>query len=136
MGRGPARLKRRRDFLGVAATRRKWVAPGLILQVRPQDSGAAPRNSDGPPSAYGSPPPIRVGFTVSRKVGNAVTRNRVRRRLRAAAEAVLTEHAAPGHDYVVIGRGNTVRRPFAALNDDFETALRRLGVWREGMEGR
>jgi ribonuclease P protein component len=123
MGRGPARLKRRRDFLGVAATRRKWVAPGLILQVRPQDSGAAP-------------PAIRVGFTVSRKVGNAVTRNRVRRRLRAAAEAVLTEHAAPGHDYVVIGRGNTVRRPFAALNDDFETALRRLGVWREGMEGR
>lgn len=135
MGRGPARLKRRRDFLGVAATRRKWVAPGLILQVRPQESGGEPRESGSPPVAKDAPP-IRVGFTVSRKVGNSVTRNRVRRRLRAAAEAVLTEHAAPGHDYVVIGRGNTVRRPFAALNEDFETALRRLGVWRDSMESR
>ena len=123
MGRAPARLKRRGEFLKVAATRRKWVAPGLILQIRPHEGGAdAASNGDAA---------VRVGYTVSRKVGNAVARNRARRRLKAVAETMLAEHAVPGFDFVVIGRGETVRRPFAALNDDMETALRRLGAWRE-----
>lgn len=79
-------------------------------------------------------PPIRVGFTVSRKVGGSVQRNRARRRLRAAAEALMPAHAAPGHDYVVIGRAATVKRAFGALEGDIEAALRGLGAWHNGEE--
>jgi ribonuclease P protein component len=74
---------------------------------------------------------LRYGLTVSRKVGGAVVRNRVRRRLRAAAEAVLPLHAAPGHDYVLIGRAATASRPYARLLDDLATALRRVRTFRD-----
>ena len=73
---------------------------------------------------------IRVGFTVSRKVGNAVARNRARRRLRETARLVLPQFGAPGRDYVLIGRTATLNRPFADLLDDLLAALRRLGVYR------
>jgi ribonuclease P protein component len=111
------RLKRRADFLRVADGRRKWVTPGLILQTLPRapDADAA----------------IRVGFTATRKIGNAVTRNRARRRLRAAAASVMTRHAAAGFDYVLIARANTPSRPYAALIGDLEAALRRLGTWHD-----
>lgn len=125
MSRAPARLKRRGDFLRVAGTGRKWVAPGLILQVRPFEDGETMHDRE----------PIRVGFTVSRKVGGAVVRNRARRRLRAAVEAVMPDHAAQGRDYVLIGRAATLRRPFAALTGDLETALKRLGAWRDEDSG-
>jgi ribonuclease P protein component len=114
------RLKRRPEFLRVAGARRKWVAAGLILQADrriPPGEGA----SDG----------LRVGFTVSRKVGNAVARNRARRRLRAAAALVLPRCAAPGHDYVIVGRAATLTRTFAGLTEDLEAGLRRLGLWRD-----
>jgi len=120
------RLKRRPEFLRVAATRRKWVAPGLILQARRQD------RSEGADAAPPRPP--RIGFTVSRKVGNAVARNRARRRLRAAAETVMSRHAAAGEDYVLIGRVGTLTRPFAALLRDLEDGLKRLGAYRDGAE--
>jgi ribonuclease P protein component len=122
MRRAPARLKRRSDFLKVAGAARKWVAPGLILQVRAHD-GEAPTPAQ---------PPFRVGFTVSRKVGGAVVRNRARRRLHAVVAAIMPDHAAAGRDYVLIGRAATVRRPFDALAGDLETALKRLGAWRNG----
>jgi len=68
---------------------------------------------------------IRVGFTCSRKVGNAVARNRAKRRLRAAAVEVLPANGRPGWDYVLIGkRGATAARPFPALCDDLAGALR------------
>ena len=70
---------------------------------------------------------IRIGFTVSKKVGHAVARNRARRRLRAAAAEVMPRRAAPGTDYVLIGRKGTLTRPYALLIDDLETALERLG---------
>lgn len=119
-----ARLKRRAEFLRVAAARRKWAAPGLVLQVAP---AGRPAQGDADGDAA---PAFHVGFTVSKKVGNAVARNRARRRLRAAAEQVLPRHAAPDTDYVLIGRQETVARPFALLLKDLETALRRLGAWR------
>ena len=80
-------------------------------------------------------PFVRVGLTVSRRVGGAVVRNRVRRRLRAAVERVIPDHAKEGYDFVVIGRAATVRRPFPALLGDLETALRRLGAHRGDSQG-
>jgi ribonuclease P protein component len=72
-------------------------------------------------------PCVRLGFTCSRKVGNAVARNRARRRLREAARKVLPP-ALQGWDLVLIGRPATVDRPFPALLDDLSAAMRRLGV--------
>ena len=110
----PARLKRRSDFLRVAAARNKAVTPGLVLQAKTRDSA----NSDD--SA------CRVGFTASRKVGNAVARNRARRRLRALASEVLVPLAAPHMDYVMIARRAMLTRPFDALRHDLTTALERV----------
>jgi len=109
-------LTRRPEFLRVAAKGRKHVTPGLILQACRQ---------------VGDTGPLRVGYTASRRVGGAVQRNRARRRLRAAVAAVMPQHARTGHDYVLVARAATVGRPFDALVQDLETALRRLGMWRE-----
>lgn len=114
------RLKRRRQFLRVAGGGHKWVAPGLILQARRRD---ADESGAGPGTGF------RLGYTVSRKVGSAVQRNRARRRLRAAAERVMPAHALGGHDFVLIGRAATLRRPFQALIGDLETALRKLDAF-------
>lgn len=111
------RLKRRADFLRVARTARKWVTPGLILHAAPTPGAGAV---------------VRVGFTVSRKVGNAVKRNRARRRLRAVAAAVLPSEAGPGHDLVLIGRVGTGECLYADLLADLQTAVRRLGLSRQG----
>ncbi len=118
------RLKCRPEFLAVAGTRRKWVAPGLILQIRRHDQKQQPP-ADGPA--------VRFGLTASKKVGNAVTRNRARRRLRDAACQVLAAHAVSGHDFVVIARAETVKRDFADLKADLIAGLRRLGAWSAGV---
>jgi ribonuclease P protein component len=121
-----ARLKRRPEFLRVAGGRQKWVAPGLILQALRQD--------DSKPSTGGIAP-ARVGFTASAKVGNAVVRNRARRRLRAVAASVLPLHAEPAHDYVLIARAGTLKRRFADLLVDLEAGLKRLGLYRKDADG-
>jgi ribonuclease P protein component len=110
------RLKKRADFLRVAALRRKWAAPGLILQAAP---GTGPQADS-----------VRVGFTVSKKVGNAVARNRAKRRLRAAVDEVFPGQAALGLDYVVIGRRETIDRPYSLLLQDLRAALKRVGGLR------
>ncbi len=69
----------------------------------------------------------RLGFTCSRKLGNAVLRNRARRRLRAAADAVLRPGPA-GWDFVLVGRAATLDRPFRELVEDLRTALVRIGA--------
>ena len=111
------RLKRRADFLRVAAARRKWAAPGLILQVSPQPE----RNPTEPDPAF----PVRVGFTASRKVGNAVMRNRARRRLKAVVAELMGRHAKPGHDLVLIARTATCDCPFEDLKRDLLQSLKR-----------
>jgi ribonuclease P protein component len=123
------RLKRRSEFLRVAGARRKAVTPGLILQAM-QRSPAAPSEAATAAAASGTEA-ARIGFTASRKVGNAVVRNRARRRLRAVAAEVLPLHAAPGHDYVLIARGETVVRPYPLLVEDLKKALRRVSAFRE-----
>lgn len=104
-------LKRRADFLRVAAARLRAATPGLIVQAAPGPAGGA----------------VRVGFTATRKLGGAVIRNRAKRRLRAVAGEVLAERARPGTDYVLIARRETAERPYPGLVADLETALRRLG---------
>jgi ribonuclease P protein component len=115
------RLKRRAEFLAAAAANRKWVAPGLVLQAR-QD---APAQETAPEHVE-----LRLGFTASRKVGNAVLRNRARRRLKAVAAEVLREAeiAVSGTDLVLIARPATVDRDYKALKEDFRRGLKKLGV--------
>jgi ribonuclease P protein component len=107
-----ATLARRADFVAAARGRRQ-SRPGLNLQARR-------RAADEPAEA-----PIRVGYTCSKKVGNAVARNRAKRRLRAAARAVLPAAGRAGWDYVLIGRPEaTAARPFVLLCDDLASAVR------------
>lgn len=113
-------LPRRADFLRVAATRRRCVTPGLILQVAPL------------PDSQRADAPLRVGYTASKKVGNAVARNRSKRRLREAVAKIMPQHAREGLDYVLIAREETTARPFDQLLADLRHALRRLGVERSG----
>ena len=72
--------------------------------------------------------PARLGFTVTKKVGNAVVRNRTRRRLKAAVELLLKERPITGVDLVLIGRDSTRARDFIALQSDIRRALERTGV--------
>jgi ribonuclease P protein component len=112
----PPRLKRRAQFLAVARGR-KAAVHGLVLQSLPR----------------GDDLPARLGFTVTRKVGNAVIRNRTRRRLKEAARLLLAERrdaGAPllGHDLVLVGRDATRGRRFDLLIGDLRAALRKAGV--------
>jgi ribonuclease P protein component len=111
------RLKRRSEFLRIARARRKWAAPGLILQADRHPESGADDGFD-----------CRVGFTVTKKVGNAVERNRIKRRLRAAARDVLPAQARCGYDFVLIGRKGTLKRPYADLKSDLVQALGRTGT--------
>jgi ribonuclease P protein component len=87
--------------------------PGFVLQIAPAPPGLAL-------------PAIRVGFTVSRKVGNAVARNRARRRLREIARLVMPGQARSDLDYVLVGRQDALVRDFTALHRELFEALKRL----------
>jgi ribonuclease P protein component len=121
------RLKKRSEFLAVAAANRRWTTPGLVLQAKPNTH--TPHDSD--PSGtnlVSDAVAVRVGFTATKKVGNAVKRNRARRRLRAAVDDVLRGSGASGADLVIVARQGTIRRPYADLKSDLTAALRRFGI--------
>jgi len=111
-------LQQRPDFLKANHGRRQGT-PGFLLQARK-------RAPDEP-----SPGVIRVGFTCSKKVGNAVARNRAKRRLREIARLILPAHGKPGYDYVLIGRHSvTAMRSFEQLQADLTKALTRVHAAR------
>lgn len=108
----PQRLTRRAEFLRVAAKGRRAPVHGLVLQALARDDSAV----------------ARIGFTVTKKVGNAVIRNRTRRRLKEAARLLFRDRPLSAVDLVVIGRDATRRRPFATLVDDLARALDKVGA--------
>ena len=87
--------------------------PGFVLLVRPRG------DDDGT---------MRVGFTVTKKIGNAVVRNRMKRRFRALAREMLPEHGIAGADHVLIGRAGGIGRDYAALADELKRALKKLAA--------
>src|SRR5262245_58439705 len=96
------RLRQRADFLA-AARGAKVATAAFVLQALDRGDGGA----------------IRVGFTVSKKVGSAVERNRVRRRLREIVRLGAPDRFRSGHDYVLIGRRAALSLPFERLSEDF-----------------
>ncbi|MET1113146.1 MAG: ribonuclease P protein component [Allosphingosinicella sp.] len=104
-------LTRRADFLAANRGRRAPM-PGFVLLVRPRD--------DGDPS-------IRLGITVTKKIGGSVVRNRMKRRFRSLARDLLPEKGIAGADHVLIGRQGGIERDFGLLRTELEKALQKLG---------
>ncbi|MCF8474913.1 MAG: ribonuclease P protein component [Emcibacter sp.] len=110
-------LRKRQDFLRVAAAQKKWVSKNIIVQkANRQDP-----NTDTEDRAC-----FRIGYTASKKVGNAVKRNRAKRRLREVVRASMGQIAEAGCDYVIIARSECVDVPFDQLIRDFGWCIRRL----------
>ena len=108
--RGYSVIKKRSDFL--AANRgKRYATPGFVLLVRD-------RQDDNPA--------IRLGITITKKVGNAVIRNRMRRRFRALAQEMLADKGKAGADHILIGRDSGIERDFDALRADMVKALAKL----------
>ncbi len=105
------RLTKRHDFLA-AAKAMSQAMPGLVVQMRKRQDDE----------------PARVGFTCTKKLGNAVARNRIKRRIREAARVTLPGIAQAGHDYVLIGRASAANRDFEALRKDIISALSKLNA--------
>ncbi len=105
-------LKKRTDFLRVAGANRKWVTPTIVVQtcVQPEKDNET----------------IRIGYTASKKVGNAVRRNHAKRRMREVVKKVMTVSAEKNHDYVLIARKEIAELPFNELIRDLKWALKRL----------
>lgn len=107
---GLTHLKKRSDFLAANSGRRAAIG-GLVLLVRDRCD---------------EDPAMRVGFTVTKKIGNAVIRNRMKRRFRALAREILPQTGFSGSDHVLIGRQSGVERDYADLRKDLETALKKV----------
>lgn len=105
-------IKKRRDFLAMRSAD-KAHAPSFLMLSR-----ANPENGDA----------SRLGLTVTKKLGGAVIRNRIRRRLRAAAREIFPQNAAPGTDYVLVARKAAYDRNYEGLLDDMKRALLRLNA--------
>jgi len=105
-------IRKRSDFL--AANRGKRAPmPGFVLLVRPRDDDDST---------------MRIGFTVTKKIGNAVVRNRMKRRFRALAREILPDHGIAGADHVLIGREGGIERDYASLVSELQRALKKLAA--------
>jgi ribonuclease P protein component len=114
------RLKRRTEFRAIAQAGARAPAQAFVLQaLRRDEAGKAAGQAAGP---------VRIGFTVSKQVGNAVERNRVRRRLREMVRRKPETAFAAGHDYVLIGRRSALTCPFGDMARELDGALRRVAT--------
>jgi len=108
-------LTDRRDFLDIQSNGKKWVAGGLILQVKENSLGLK-----------------RIGYTVSKRVDkSAVKRNRIKRRLRAVAADVLSVYAKDGCDYILVGKKVTSARGYSTLVNDLKWCLKKTGYYHK-----
>lgn len=107
-------IKKRSDFLSVTARGKKVVTGTFILQMLPRDA------------AHPAGGCTRFGFTVTRKMGNAVKRNRIKRRLRAALAQITPKHAGGPCDFVLISRPKTLTCPFDVILRDMDFAFARM----------
>lgn len=103
----PETIRLRRDYLAANKARRV-VTPGFILLVRHRDDGDAK---------------MRAGYTVTKKIGGAVVRNRMKRRLRALARELFPAQGVAGADHVLIGREAGIERDFSGLREELQRAL-------------
>jgi ribonuclease P protein component len=103
------RLRQRADFVA-AASGPRMASPAFVVQTRARDDGG----------------PVRIGFTVTKKVGTATERNRVRRRLRELVKRLDVISMRPHHDYVIVGRRAALDRGFETMFNDLRSALSRL----------
>jgi ribonuclease P protein component len=101
----------KRAVFGAATAGRRATTPGFVLLVRDRED---------------SSPLMRVGFTVTKKIGGAVIRNRMKRRFRALARELVPAKGVPGADHVMIGRAKGVERDFGLLRSELADALDRL----------
>ncbi len=108
-------LKASADFQRISRSGKKWSFPSFIMLALPRDLHDAP---------------LRVGYTVSRKIGNAVTRNRAKRRLREMVRLCVAQNNLHGFDIVLIGRQSSTERCFALMQKDFIQGLEKLGISR------
>lgn len=127
-------LKKRSEFLRIRGGAR-WSTPTVTVETkpRPAPSGAEPEPDRPPPLSRGTPAAgkpaadvARFGYTVTKKLGGAVQRNRIRRRLKAAVEEMAAEHCRAGFDYVLIAKAAALTTPFGALKKDLEAAFDRV----------
>ena len=107
---GLGTITRRADFLAANSAKRRATA-GFVLLVRHRDD---------------RDPAIRVGFTVTKKIGNAVVRNRMKRRFRALARDIIASEGICGSDHILIGRAGGIERDYGKLTDDLRASLARL----------
>ncbi len=113
--RGYSIIKKRSDFL--AANRgKRYATPGFVLLVKDR---------------HDDDPAIRLGITITKKVGNAVVRNRMRRRFRELARDMLADKGQAGADHILIGRDGGIEREFGELRADMARALDKLCVLRD-----
>jgi len=108
-------LKKRKDFVYISKSGISFPAKTIVFQA-----------------AKNRLPSSRIGFTASKKLGNAVTRNRCRRRLKAVAALYFNELALPGADYVLIGRYSTAKADFSKICDDFKYGMKKVNQHLNG----
>ncbi len=121
-------IKKRKDYLAVAAYGKKWVTPSFILQMCPWKEGKE--------EELRTQKKIRLGLTASKKTGNAVKRNRIRRRLKALGRNFLPLWCKENYDLVIIARYTIWDKSYQDLQQDLHMALKRLDLLKEENTGK
>jgi len=114
LGNSLGRLRTRREFLDVTSQENKIVTKSFIIFSKFRNSHVSSN--------------ILIGYTVSGKIGNAVLRNKAKRRLRAAAKNIIKQKGVPGTNYVIVARNKITRIPFESLENDLIYALQQLSL--------